>query len=203
MAEKGHKTPPPAFTDHQPPTHTPTSVQGQPPYSPGPQYHDPTQNGTIANPQYPSNVYQEKYIGDPVRTQSDRAPERVATQSQPRHSPNSSREYLTATPIRSLTNHAAPVDCPMCGKRAMTRTTAKSGNFTQYVPRCFILRGGRILMKGSLWGVLTCAFLCLGCIPYFISSLKDVKHNCSNCGALLVIWHRSGGGVDVLAHPMK
>ncbi|KAL0633929.1 hypothetical protein Q9L58_007171 [Maublancomyces gigas] len=96
-----------------------------------------------------------------------------------------SSQYLHATPLTALTRGPAPVDCPMCGRRALTATTFSTGNFTH------------------LWAAVTCFTLCLGCIPYLISGLKDVQHTCGNCGALLAIWHRSGGGVDVVAHQMK
>lgn len=36
-----------------------------------------------------------------------------------------------------------------------------------------------------------------------LSSVKDVKHSCGNCGELLAVWHRSGGGVDIVAHQVK
>lgn len=45
--------------------------------------------------------------------------------------------------------------------------------------------------------------MCLGCVPYLIGSLKDVTHSCGNCGTTLAVWHRGGGGVDVMAYQLK
>ena len=39
--------------------------------------------------------------------------------------------YNTATPLASLQDSPAPVDCPICHTRAMTRVEAMSGNTTQ------------------------------------------------------------------------
>jgi len=39
--------------------------------------------------------------------------------------------YQTAVPLASLQDKPAPVDCPMCKNRAMTRIDAVSGNTTQ------------------------------------------------------------------------
>lgn len=36
--------------------------------------------------------------------------------------------YQTATPLQSLGEGAAPVDCPACRQRALTRTDYVSGN---------------------------------------------------------------------------
>jgi len=49
------------------------------------------------------------------------------------------------------------------------------------------------------WAAVMCVLFCLGCIPYLMSSLMDVKHKCGHCGALLATWHRSGRTV-VHAH---
>ncbi|KAI9867892.1 MAG: hypothetical protein M1813_007714 [Trichoglossum hirsutum] len=39
--------------------------------------------------------------------------------------------YLSATPLAAVGRGATPVDCPACGKRAMTRITPMVGNTTQ------------------------------------------------------------------------
>lgn len=41
--------------------------------------------------------------------------------------------FQTAIPLASLQKAPAPVDCPICHTRAMTRTEFHSGNTTQYV----------------------------------------------------------------------
>jgi lipopolysaccharide-induced tumor necrosis factor-alpha factor len=41
------------------------------------------------------------------------------------------RQYQNATPLQVLGRGAAPVDCPSCGVRAMTRTNYEVGNTTQ------------------------------------------------------------------------
>lgn len=58
-------------------------------------------------------------------------------------------------------------------------------------------------MRDSLLGALACCTVCLGCLPYLMYGTKDVKHKCGNCNALLAVWHRSGGGVDVMAYQSK
>ena len=42
-------------------------------------------------------------------------------------------QYQTAVPLASLQKSPAPVDCPNCRQRVMTRTEFHSGNYTQYV----------------------------------------------------------------------
>ncbi|KAK0610874.1 LPS-induced tumor necrosis factor alpha factor, partial [Immersiella caudata] len=77
-------------------------------------------------------------------------------------------------PIAGLTRSAAPVDCPSCGQRALTIPSAKIGN------------------SNHAWAAGLCCCFCLGCIPYLMSSLKDVEHKCGHCGVSLATWHRSG-----------
>jgi len=45
----------------------------------------------------------------------------------------SKNNYQPATPIASLQQHPAPVDCPICGVREVIRTEYVSGGTTQYV----------------------------------------------------------------------
>jgi len=42
-------------------------------------------------------------------------------------------QFLSAAPLGVLGAGAAPVDCPRCGVRAVTRTSYVSGNTTQFV----------------------------------------------------------------------
>ncbi|KAJ6119897.1 hypothetical protein N7523_004177 [Penicillium sp. IBT 18751x] len=92
--------------------------------------------------------------------------------------------YATATPLHSLLSAPSPVDCPCCGKREMTRTEAVSGGTTH------------------AWAAILCFFCCLGCIPYLMSSLKDVDHYCGACGAKIAIWHNSGR-IEVLQNGQR
>ncbi|KAH8146022.1 uncharacterized protein LAJ45_09944 [Morchella importuna] len=132
-----------------------------------------------------ANTYDHNYDAPiPVETLSQSASEFVPEQ-RPRIDSHGSSQYLHAVPLHTLTRAPAPVDCPICNKRGMTKCAKKSGNFTH------------------MCAAVTCAVSCLGCIPYLISSLKDVKHSCTSCGVLLAVWHRSGGGTDVLAHALK
>lgn len=80
---------------------------------------------------------------------------------------------LAATP--------APVQCPSCGVRGSTATTFIAGNTTH------------------AWAAGLCICLGVGCIPYLMSSMKDVEHRCSACGVHLATWHRSGR-TDVHMH---
>ena len=89
---------------------------------------------------------------------------------------------LNAVPLSTLNRGSAPVDCPICGVRALTRIEYMSGGFTHLLA----------------FGLCIC--LCLGCIPYCLNDTKDVQHKCSNCGTLLATWHRSGGAAEVHVH---
>lgn len=82
--------------------------------------------------------------------------------------------YNTATPLHALQRGTTPVDCPVCGQREMTRVEPRSGNTTHG------------------WAAVLCCCACLGCIPYLMSSLKDVDHHCGKCGVMLATWHNSG-----------
>jgi lipopolysaccharide-induced tumor necrosis factor-alpha factor len=41
------------------------------------------------------------------------------------------RTYQNVTPLASLGRSAAPVDCPACGQRSMTKISFLAGNYTQ------------------------------------------------------------------------
>ncbi|KKK22827.1 hypothetical protein P175DRAFT_0506257 [Aspergillus ochraceoroseus IBT 24754] len=103
------------------------------------------------------------------------------TQMQPpqQYAPPSS--YASAAPLQSLQRSPAPVDCPVCGVREMTRVEAVTGN------------------TNHAWAAVMCFCLCLGCVPYMMSSLKNVNHMCGRCGAMLATWHNSGR-VDIHQH---
>ncbi|CAG8927505.1 unnamed protein product [Penicillium salamii] len=82
--------------------------------------------------------------------------------------------YMTAVPLHSVQSAPCPVDCPVCGQREMTRVEAVSGGTTHG------------------WAAILCFCCCLGCIPYLMTSLKDVEHSCGKCSAKLATWHNSG-----------
>ena len=54
------------------------------------------------------------------------------------------------------------------------------------------MRSKALLTRSSGWAAILCFCCCLGCIPYLMSSLKDVEHSCGKCGAKLATWHNSG-----------
>jgi hypothetical protein len=55
----------------------------------------------------------------------------------------------------------------------------------------------------SVWAAVLCFFTGILCfLPYIMTGTKDVLHRCGNCGAVLAKWHRNGGAVQVLAHPI-
>ncbi|KAL9623426.1 MAG: hypothetical protein Q9160_002319 [Pyrenula sp. 1 TL-2023] len=53
------------------------------------------------------------------------------------YAPAAGSQYQTAVAIPNLGMGSAPVDCPSCGRRGMTRTEYVVGNTTQYVPLHF------------------------------------------------------------------
>ncbi|KAF7544162.1 hypothetical protein G7Z17_g10174 [Cylindrodendrum hubeiense] len=129
----------------------------------------------------PSDNYST--VPQPIHTEFARAnivpQEGVAPQAG-----NYPQNNLACAPIEMLQSQSAPVRCPSCGTRANTVTTPESGGFQHGV------------------AALVCLVSCLGCIPYCISSLKDVHHKCGNCGVPLAKFHRSGR-TEVLAFANK
>lgn len=109
--------------------------------------------------------------------------------------------YRSAVSIPNLGMSAAPVDCPMCGQRAMTSIIYFVGNTTQFVLKYHSCSEYTTnICQNSAWALAVfCLTLCLCFIPYMMNSLKDVKHKCGNCGTLLATWHKSGA-VDVHCH---
>ncbi|KAH7148297.1 LITAF-like zinc ribbon domain-containing protein [Dactylonectria macrodidyma] len=93
-------------------------------------------------------------------------------------------QTFASAPIELLQSMPAPVLCPGCGTRAVTVATPETGNY----------------VHGA--AALVCLISCLGCIPYFISSLKDVNHKCGQCGIPLAKFHRSGR-TEVLCYAAK
>ncbi|KAJ5689963.1 LPS-induced tumor necrosis factor alpha factor [Penicillium macrosclerotiorum] len=149
---------------NDPPTGPMKAYQGQP---------DPNYSQAGHSSQYPMHLSDVKaYPGqqlppDPTQQQQFQ-PQAFYT---PYGHPSG---YATATPLHALQSAPCPVDCPACGCREMTRTEPVTG------------------MTTHGWAAVLCFCCCLGCIPYLMSSLKDVDHFCGKCGAKLACWHNSG-----------
>ncbi|KAH7346411.1 LITAF-like zinc ribbon domain-containing protein [Rhexocercosporidium sp. MPI-PUGE-AT-0058] len=137
----------------------------------------------------PSNEKHEYGTEQHMQQQGNMNPQQTFQQGTPHQSfqveampaTSNAGRYQMATPLASLQQGPAPVDCPVCGVREMTRTEFKSGGTTH------------------LSALLCCCCLCLGCIPYLASWFKDCEHKCGSCGALLAVWHRSGR-TEVMVH---
>jgi len=56
--------------------------------------------------------------------------------------------FINASPLSSLNMSSAPVDCPMCGARAVTRITFVAGSQTQYVDYY------RLLIMQCVWNFI-------------------------------------------------
>ncbi|KAE9368135.1 hypothetical protein N431DRAFT_429332 [Stipitochalara longipes BDJ] len=146
----------------------------------------------MASPQYTSEQ-QPQYTGEqqphygaeqpgmqPIQEKQYQQ-QAIPQQQQMPQQPLPQNNFASATPLVSLQQGPAPVDCPMCRVRQMTRVEFVSGGTTHLV------------------ALLCCLGLCCGCIPYLTTWFKDVEHKCGNCGALLAVWHRSGR-TEVIAH---
>jgi len=124
-------------------------------------------------PQYPSTMEKQHPGFGGVQQQQ--------SYQQPPNTEGRKNHYQNATPLGSLQQSPAPVDCPRCGVRELTRVEYVSGG------------------TAHASAAACCLCFCLGCIPYLFSGFKDVEHKCSACGAPLATWHRSGR-TEVLAH---
>ncbi|TQN71700.1 Cell death-inducing p53-target protein 1-like protein [Colletotrichum shisoi] len=148
-----------------------SSASGPPPEYQQHHYHqaplDHQQTGT-AMPKYggPANTPPPQPYG---------AYEPPAPQSFPMHNGGGPKNFQPyGTPLPSLGPHPAPVECPECHARGVTAVEYSSGGFTHAL------------------AAIVCFVSCLGCIPYFFTSLKDARHKCSKCGIPLATYHRSG-----------
>lgn len=162
--------------------------QGQPHQQQGFQQNGPGQPQAAYQPNVPVQQQQHQHQQQQPGVGASRPP----------------MQYLTAIPLQSLSVGPAPVDCPACGNRGMSTIDYVVGQHTQYV-LCPVISFAPLLHVTnanlfSLWAFCLCFWCCLGCIPYLISDLQDVKHSCGNCGTLLAIWRRGGGGVQVMVH---
>ncbi|KAF4970084.1 hypothetical protein FZEAL_10116, partial [Fusarium zealandicum] len=159
-----------------------TMEKPTPPQNPHPalahQQHHPEQ----APPNYDTREFSSPLAQPPLTNPGSPPPPVHQHNGFQQHDPNGfppqtqqqQQQNLGSVPIQSLQTQSAPVVCPSCGARGMTVTTPESGGFTHAI------------------AALVCFVSCLGCIPYCISSLKDVHHRCGNCGVPLADYHRSG-----------
>ncbi|ERF70700.1 hypothetical protein EPUS_02566 [Endocarpon pusillum Z07020] len=146
---------------------------------PGMMQHDPNQHQMHQQQQMYGQPPPQQYQGGPTSPPGQGQQMGGGGMAQNK---NDGSQFKTATAIPNLGMGPAPVDCPSCGKRGMTRVSYQAGNTTH------------------IWaGITFCFTLCLCFIPYLMNSLKDVQHHCSNCGVLLATWHKSGA-VDVHMH---
>ncbi|KAJ5312808.1 LPS-induced tumor necrosis factor alpha factor [Penicillium antarcticum] len=144
--------------------HGPTPING---HSEKQYPHQPDSIGQA--PDYDAVTGHEKaYAGQPLPQQGPPQPNQYYT---PYGHPSG---YATAVPLHGVQSAPCPVDCPVCGEREMTRINPISGGTTHG------------------WAAILCFCCCLGCIPYLMSSLKDVEHSCGKCNAKLAVWHNSG-----------
>lgn len=120
-----------------------------------------------------TNLAHTQPIQSPVQ-QTTHVPQKDEAHLQQNH--GNTQTFKSATPLINLGEGAAPVDCPACGQRSITRVEYETGNTTHV----FAL-------------ILCCVSLC--CISYMLNGTKDVQHRCGRCGALLATWKRNGNTV--------
>ncbi|KAF7950449.1 hypothetical protein EAE96_007733 [Botrytis aclada] len=77
-------------------------------------------------------------------------------------------------PLSSLQKESRLVRCPRCGVCEYTGVEWVSGG------------------TADVSALLCCLCFCLPCVPYLMTSFKDVHHKCANCGFLVAVWKRSG-----------
>lgn len=144
MTELKPQTPSPASTE----PYTPTPLSSPPPHTSTP--GSSLLNGPPsirAHPPNPSDTpdYYETQMGSAPIPVNPNAPPIAVNEQEEKHylghlqsplkrtSSHESSRFLTSVPLASLMRGAAPVDCPICGRRAMTDISVESGDFTQYV----------------------------------------------------------------------
>jgi len=117
---------------------------------------------------------QQGFSQQPPQGFSQQLPQGFAQQPQQAPVNFAAPQFHSSTPLPNLGEGSSPADCPMCRQRSMTMTTPLVGNSTH------------------MWAIGVCLLSGLGCIPYLITSTKDIRHNCGHCGTILATWHRSG-----------
>ncbi|KKA27237.1 hypothetical protein TD95_004733 [Thielaviopsis punctulata] len=144
-------------------------------------------------PNYPSQQQQQQQPN--IQPQTQQQPHvQPQTQQQPHVQPQTQQQPqfqaqafqhaqvhapTSTMPLSGLQSYPALVECPNCHYRGQTILAHESGGTTHLV------------------AALTCFVTCLGCIPYLLNGLKDVRHRCAQCGIPLALFHRSGR-TDVL-----
>lgn len=83
--------------------------------------------------------------------------------------------------LYALRDMPAMIVCPACGVQCITIVEYHPGNTTHIL------------------ALILCVCICLGCVPYFFNTFKDVVHRCGSCSIPIAKWYRNGG-VDVLYH---
>ena len=99
--------------------------------------------------------------------------------------------------LKDLRRTSEIVRCPCCKELVRTRVEEKQSKLCMYfaLVLCFsmLLRqtddSNRLLTLLG-WPVLMC------CVPWMISSLQDIAHNCPKCGAKLARQNMSGRHKD-------
>ena len=75
------------------------------------------------------NMQQDRSV--PMQQQMPMHQNTMPMQQQMQQPMQSQSQYHTAIPLGNLQEAAAPVDCPVCRQRALTRTEYVAGNTTQ------------------------------------------------------------------------
>ena len=97
------------------------ATPGQPATSPGQEKHEYYSPGAAPGQQPPQGQ------GIPMQNHPGMPPQQASGQ----YGASSAQVYHTVTPLQSLSEGPAPVDCPVCHTRAMTRCEKHSGNTVQ------------------------------------------------------------------------
>ncbi|KAF7854542.1 hypothetical protein EAF04_010351 [Stromatinia cepivora] len=95
------------------------------------------------------------------------------TQNNP-NIPGNKYENQHPAPLTTLQKESRLVRCPRCGVVEYTQVEWVSGGTT------------------DISALICCLCFCLPCVPYLMTSFKDVHHKCGNCGLVVAIWKRSG-----------
>lgn len=166
---------PDMHAQQQPPMYQDPNPHAQAQFQQGQMYQQPQQQPQQPYPTSPAPGL--GYASPPPQGFTQPPPEQVKGHPQnpgmpPQH--QSGTVYQNAIPIANLNRSPAPADCPACGQRSLTNISYETGNTTH------------------AWALALCCITLLGCIPYMMSSMKDVQHKCGRCGVLLATWHRSG-----------
>ncbi|TDZ24606.1 Lipopolysaccharide-induced tumor necrosis factor-alpha factor-like protein [Colletotrichum orbiculare MAFF 240422] len=178
-ATPAHAAPNPSsdnyMSNNPPPAYPPNEGHSQPHVQSQSQTYLPQQQQQ-QQPAHPESHEMPKYGGSPAPDANYGGYYPPTGQPQPQQSfaggPQNFQPY--GTPLPALGPHPAPVECPECHARGVTAVEYSSGGFTHAL------------------AALVCFVSCLGCIPYFFSSLKDARHKCAKCGIPLATYHRSG-----------